>query len=113
LQDELRNVIEKKVIVDESNIKTIVNNIYERLPQQMPRPFFEKFFPIRNKVENSFMDSYFKNHNVTYVKSCYINQYQKGIASHYYDETYKVIYFNPKYTTTRIKLLTYQVWEQQ
>lgn len=114
LQDELREVIENKISVDASNIKKIVDNIYNRLPVNMPRPFFDNLFPIKSKVEDSFMDSYGKKHTVFHVKSSYINQYLKGIANHYYDEEYKISYYNPKYSgPPRAKQLTYQVWDQQ
>ncbi|KAH9400726.1 Tyrosine-protein kinase jak2, partial [Tyrophagus putrescentiae] len=115
LQDELQEVIERQETMDQANVKRAVENICtNRLPKSMQRPFIELIFPIKKKVEDSFVDSYNKRHPSYHVRSSYIRQFMNTIAHHYYDETFEVLYYNPRFNSpARRKFLTYQIWAQQ
>lgn len=96
------------------DVKQAVENICTlRLPKSMHQPLLELLFPIRKKVEDSFVDSYNKGHPGYHVRSSYIRQYMNTIARHHYDESFDVLYYNPRFNSApRRKLLTYEVWPQ-
>lgn len=117
LQDELRIVIEKKQKVDNNNIKMIVENIFnQRLPiKHKSRTKLDLFVSIsKKKVEHIFMDLYYKNLGLNFVKQNYIDQFQNNLANNFYDETFCVKYHNPRNNfPPRPKEITYQIWKQE